>query len=318
MLRKPYVILIGSASGIGKSTIASELAKTLGIKHLIETDFIREIVRGIIGPEFAPALHKSSFDAYVTIRDKDRYGDDDKSLISAGFEEHASFVIPAIEKVIRRAVDDFDDIVIEGVHLVPGLINTKQFEKDASIHFFVLTTDEEIHKERFVKRAMKIKRGGKHLEYFKENRIINNVLVKSAKEHDVSVVNNLDIDNTVKRMLTVIRKICKSVVLNNNVEEIGSVMDTILKYGGRMVDISYYLRGFREPVTRKVNISDPYEVKRFLNNISTNEERKKDLEKLYELSNNIHGHKLCAPDEGSLKKMIDELDKKGFVVKKQD
>ena len=84
-MRKPYVILIGSASGIGKSTIASELAKTLGIKHLIETDFIREIVRGIIGPEFAPALHKSSFDAYVTIRDKDRYAGDEESLISAGF-----------------------------------------------------------------------------------------------------------------------------------------------------------------------------------------------------------------------------------------
>jgi 2-phosphoglycerate kinase len=318
MLRKPYVILIGSASGIGKSTIASELAKILGIKHLIETDFIREIVRSVIGPEFAPALHKSSFDAYVTIRDKDRYAGDDKSLISAGFEEHASFVIPAIEKVIRRAVDDFDDIVIEGVHLVPGLINIKKFEKDASIHFFVLTTDEEIHKERFVKRAMKIKRVGKHLEYFKENRIINDVLVNRAKEHDVSVVNNLDIDSSVKRMLTVIRKICRSVVLNNTVEDIGSVMDTILKYGGRMVDISYYLRGFREPVTRKVNISDPYEVKRFLNNIETNEDRKKDLEKLYELSNNIHGHNLCAPDEENLKKMIDELDKKGFMLKTEE
>lgn len=316
MLRKPYVILIGSASGIGKSTIASELAKTLGIKHLIETDFIREIVRGIIGPEFAPALHKSSFDAYVTIRDKDRY-EDDKSLISAGFEEHASFVIPAIEKVIRRAVDDFDDIVIEGVHLVPGLINIKKFEKDASIHFFVLTTDEEIHKERFVKRAMKIKRGGKHLEYFKENRIINDVLVKQAKEHGVSVVNNLEIDNTVKRMLTVIRKICKSVVLNNTVEDVNSVMESILKYGGQMVDISYYLRGFREPVTRRVNISDPYEVQRFLKSIATNPERKKDLEKLYELSDNIHGHKLCAPDEESLKEMIAELDKKGFVLKNQ-
>ncbi|MGZ7066695.1 MAG: 3H domain-containing protein [Methanobacterium sp.] len=314
MLRKPYIILIGSASGIGKSTIASEVAKTLGIKHLIETDFIREIVRGVIGPEFAPALHKSSFDAYVTLRDKDRY-DDDKSLISAGFEEHASFVIPAIEKVIRRAVDDFDDIIIEGVHLLPGLINIKQFEKDASLHFFVLTVDEEVHKERFVKRAMKIKRGGKHLEYFKENRIINDLLVNRAKEQDVSVVNNLDIDSTVKRMLTIIRKICTSVVLNNTVEDIGSVMDTIMKFGGQMVDISYYLRGFREPVTRKVNISDPYEVNRFLDHISTNKDRKNDLERLYELSNNVHGHKLCAPDEDSLRKMIDELDKKGFVLK---
>lgn len=317
MLRKPYVILIGSASGIGKSTIASEMAKKLGIKHLIETDFIREIVRSVIGPEFAPALHKSSFDAYVTIRDKDRYINDEKNLISAGFEEHASFVIPAIEKVIKRAIDDFDDIVIEGVHLVPGLINTKQFEKDASIHFFILTTDEEIHKERFVIRAMKIKRGGKHLEYFKENRIINDLLVKRAKEHDINVINNIEIDSTVKRMLTVIRKICDSVILNNTVKDIGSVMETILKYGGRMVDISYYLRGFREPVTRKVNISDPYEVKRFLNNISTNEDRKHDLEKLYELSDNIHGHNLCAPDEESLKKMIAELDKKGFVLKER-
>ena len=56
-MRKPYVILIGSASGIGKSTIAAELAKTLNIKHLIESDFIRAVVRGIIGKEYAPALH---------------------------------------------------------------------------------------------------------------------------------------------------------------------------------------------------------------------------------------------------------------------
>lgn len=317
-MKKPYVILIGSASGIGKSTIASELAKTLGIKHLIETDFIREIVRGIIGPEFAPALHKSSFDAYVTIRDKDRYQGDDKSLISAGFEEHASFVIPAIEKVIRRAVDDFDDIVLEGVHLVPGLVNIEKFENDASIHFFVLTSDEEVHKERFVKRAMKIKRGGKHLEYFKENRIINDLLVQRAKEHGVTVVNNLDIDKTVKRMLTVIREICRTVVLKNTVDDIAAVMETVLKFGGRMVDISYFIRGFREPVKRKVDITDPSEVERFLNSLTNNPERKRDLEKLYELSDNIHSHKLCGPDEESLDNMVKELKYKGFMVKEDN
>jgi len=318
VLRKPYVILIGSASGIGKSTIASELAKMLGIKHLIETDFIREIVRGIIGPEYAPALHKSSFDAYVTIRDKDRYKGNGKSLISAGFEEHASFVIPAIEKVIQRAVADFDDIVIEGVHLVPGLIDIEQFKDDAALYFFVLTADEEIHKERFVKRAMKIKRGGKHLEYFKENRTINDVLVNQGKEHGVSVINNLDIDNTVKRMLTEIREICSTVILNNPVEEIGSVMDTILRHGGKMADISYFLRGFREPVKRKVDIADPVEVQRFLNSIKNNPERKNDLERLYELSDNIHSHKICAPDKDSLKLILEELNGKGFVLKNSD
>lgn len=86
---KPYVILIGSASGIGKSTIASEISNKLNIKYLIETDFIREIVRGIIGSEYAPTLHKSSYNAYTTLRYASSYENDVK-LIEAGFEEHVT------------------------------------------------------------------------------------------------------------------------------------------------------------------------------------------------------------------------------------
>jgi len=317
-LRKPYVILIGSASGIGKSTIASELAKELGIKHLIETDFIRAIVRGIIGPDYAPSLHKSSFDAYTTLRDKERFDGDSDSLIEAGFEDHASFVIPAIERVIRRAVDDFDDVVIEGVHLVPGFVNIEKFKNDASIHFFILTADKEIHKERFVKRAMKIKRGGKHLEYFKENRIINDYLVKSAVEHGIPVINNINIDNTLKRMLTLIREICKNMLFRHSVDQIGEETSIILeKYGGRMVDISYFLPGFGEPLTRNVNVFDPVEAKHFIEKLQETPKRKKDLENLYTLSDNIHSHKICAPDKEALENMIRDLDEKGFVYKKE-
>jgi len=313
-LRKPYVILIGSASGIGKSTIASELAKELGIKHLIETDFVREIVRGIIGPDYAPALHKSSFDAYVTLKDKYRFDGDTASLISAGFEEHASFVIPAIEKVIKRAVDDFDDVVLEGVHLVPGFLDIEKFKKDASIHFFVLTADEEIHKERFVKRAMKIKRGGKHLEYFKENRIINNYLVKQALEHRIPVVNNVDLNETKKRMLSLIKEICKELTFQHSVDQLELETDIILnKYGGRIMDITYSLPGFGEPLHRKVNVYDPSEAKRFIKQLQENPKRKRDLERLYELSENIHSHRVCAPDEESLEAMTRELRNKGLL-----
>jgi len=314
-LRKPYIILIGSASGIGKSTIASELARELGIKHLIETDFIREIVRGIIGPEYAPALHKSSYDAYTTLRNKERYNHDEESLINAGFEEHASFVIPAIEKVIKRAVDDFDDVVIEGVHLVPGLLNFEKFKKDASIHFFILSADEEVHKERFVKRAMKIKRGGKHLEYFKENRTIHNYLVEQALDNGVPVINNTDIKCTIKRMLTLIREICKVLIFQNTVDNLSELVDIVLnKYGGRIVDVSYFLPGFGEPLRRKVNIYDPKEAKGFIERLEANPKRKNDLVKLYELSDNVHSHEICAPDEETLQNMIQELADKGFLL----
>ncbi|AXV38182.1 MAG: hypothetical protein CIT01_08225 [Methanobacterium sp. BRmetb2] len=314
-MRKPYIILIGSASGIGKSTIASELARELGIKHLIETDFIREIVRGIIGPEYAPALHKSSYDAYTTLRNKERYNHDEESLINAGFEEHASFVIPAIEKVIKRAVDDFDDVVIEGVHLVPGLLNFEKFKKDASIHFFILSADEEVHKERFVKRAMKIKRGGKHLEYFKENRTIHDYLVEQALDNGVPVINNTDIKCTIKRMLTLIREICKVLIFQNTVDNLSELVDIVLnKYGGRIVDVSYFLPGFGEPLRRKVNIYDPKEAKGFIERLEANPKRKNDLVKLYELSDNVHSHEICAPDEETLQNMIQELADKGFLL----
>lgn len=313
-MRKPYVILIGSASGIGKSTISAELAKELGITHIMETDFIREIVRGIIGPDYAPALHKSSFDAYITIRDKHRYEGNAEGLICAGFEEHSSFVIPAIEKVIDRAVEDSDDVVIEGVHLVPGFIDIEKYKEYASIHFFVLTADEEVHKERFVKRAMSIKRGGKHLEYFKENRIINNYLVKQAIEHQVPVINNLEIENTIKRMLSLIKEICKTMLFKNSVSDLEKLTDIIInKYGGRLVDVSYFLPGFGEPLKRNVNVYDPFEAKRFITRLNENPKRKKDLENLYSLSDNVHSHKICAPDKESLEDMIKDLDGIGFL-----
>jgi uncharacterized protein len=317
-LRKPYVILIGSASGIGKSTIASELAKDLGIKHLIETDFIREIVRGIIGPDYAPALHKSSFDAYVTIRDKHRFDGNSPGLISAGFEEHASFVIPAIEKVIKRAVDDYDDVVIEGVHMVPGFLNIEKYKEDASIHFFVLTADEEVHKERFVKRAMKIKRGGKHLEYFKENRIINDYLVKQAIMHNIPVIYNDEIEVATKRMLTLIKEICREMMFRHSVDQMEQETSIVLdKYGGRLVDVTYFLPGFGEPLKRKVNVYDPKEAKRFITHLKENPKRKKNLEVLYQLSKNVHSHKICAPDEESLENMINDLSSKGLVYQEE-
>ena len=312
-MRKPSVILVGSASGIGKSTISAELAKKLEIKHLVETDFIREIVRGIIGNDYAPALHKSSFDAYTVLRNQKNFKKKSE-LINAGFVEHASFVIPAIEKVIKRAISDFDDVIIEGVHLVPGLINTKKFEDDASIHFFVLESDEENHKARFVKRAMQIHRGGKQLEYFLENRIIHDFLVKTANENGVKVVDTQTIEGTVQNMLTSINQTCQTIMLKNTVDELTDVVDIIInKHGGAIEDVTYLVPGFKEPLKRKVNASNPKKTKQFIESLKNSPEMKKDFEYLYNLSDNIRGNKICAPDKKTMHNIIKDLDSKGYI-----
>jgi len=246
-MSKPYVILIGSASGIGKSTIAAELARTLNIKHLIESDFIRAVVRGIIGKEYAPALHSSSYDAYKHIRNKNRFNSYDE-LVSAGFDEHASYVIPGLEKIIQRAITDYDDIIIEGVHLVPGLINVEQFEEDANIYFFVLSSDEESHKERFVKRAVEIHRGGKQLDFFRENRIIHDHLLSQAEANNVHVIHSETIEKTLERILSIINRSAATVKLVNSVDELADVIDIIInKNNGSLDRITYNIRDSRSP-----------------------------------------------------------------------
>ena len=311
-MRKPYVILIGSASGIGKSTIASKLAKELNIKHLIESDFIRAVVRGIIGKEYAPALHSSSYDAYKNLRNRANYNSYE-DLVSAGFDEHASYVIPGLEKIIQRAITDFDDIIIEGVHLVPGLIDIEQFKDYAEIYFFVLSSDEESHKERFVKRAIQIHRGGKQLDFFTENRIIHNHLLHEAEKYNVSIIKTETIDKSIEQILTIINKSCANIKLTNTVDELKEVVDTIINQNnGSIEKIIYSLKGFKDSLVREVNVSDYDSAKRFIDNIDKNEKVKEDLINLYNISK-YREMLICASNNETLEKIKKELTDKGFV-----
>ena len=312
-IRKPYVILIGSASGIGKSTIAAELAKKLNIKHLIESDFIRAVVRGIIGKEYAPALHSSSYDAYKNLRNKSRYTSYE-DLVSAGFDEHASYVIPALEKIIQRAITDFDDIIIEGVHLVPGLINIDQFKDYANIYFFILSSDEESHQERFVKRAVEIHRGGKQLDFFKENRIIHDHLLNQAMSNDVNVITSETIEKTLEKILGIINKSCTTVNLVNSIDELPDVIDIIIKQNnGSLEKITYNIEGFKEPLIRNIRVSDNESAEKFIKKINEDTNKKEYLNKLYNLSE-YRKTTICASNQDTLDKIVKQLNEKGYVL----
>ena len=312
-MKKPYVILIGSASGIGKSTIAAELARSLNIKHLIESDFIRAVVRGIIGKEYAPALHSSSYDAYKHIRNKNRFRSYDE-LVSAGFDEHASYVIPALEKIIQRAITDYDDIIIEGVHLVPGLINTAQFAEDANIYFFILSSDEESHKERFVKRAVEIHRGGKQLDFFKENRIIHDHLLSEAEEYGVAVIKSETVEKTLEKILSHIHNSSMNIKLINSVDELSDVIKIIINdNNGSVEKITYNIKGFKEPLVRTVHVNDSESAKRFIDNVTKDPSKKEYLTELYNLSE-YRDTTVSASSEEKLNKILKELTDKGYVL----
>ncbi|MBV8563734.1 MAG: 2-phosphoglycerate kinase, partial [Actinobacteria bacterium] len=114
-LELPILILIGGATGTGKSTVATEVAYRFGITRVTSTDFIRETMRAFFSRGFMPSVHRSSFEA------GDAYPDADDPL-EFGFLQQARNVLVGVHASMDRAVHEGWSMVLEGVHLVPGMV----------------------------------------------------------------------------------------------------------------------------------------------------------------------------------------------------
>src|SRR5690348_10475309 len=110
----PIVLLVGGATGTGKSSVATEVAHRLGITRVTSTDFIRETMRAFFSEQFMPTIHYSSFEAGRAARE------DDENPVLSGFLDQTRNVLVGMGAVIERALSERWSIVLEGVHLVPG------------------------------------------------------------------------------------------------------------------------------------------------------------------------------------------------------
>ena len=198
--KKPLIILIGGASGVGTSSMAFELANRLRLKNLISTDMIREVMRKIVSKELSPVIHKSSFDAYESIRTPSIRID---SVIE-GYISHVDVVNVGIEAIIERSVKEGISTIIEGVHIVPGFIKEELIEDNNIIMFTLTVDDEEAHKQRFYSRCRQpwVKRSlERYMENFGTIRKTQNFLIKQAEIHNTPVINNEDINETIDIMI---------------------------------------------------------------------------------------------------------------------
>jgi 2-phosphoglycerate kinase len=118
---RPVIVIIGGATGTGKSTLATELAYRLGISRITSTDVVRQVMRAFFSPALMPSLHYSSFEAgggmKMPMPDPDQ---GDRALY--GFIQQAEQVAVGAVAVVERAVLEGLSTVVEGVHLVPGLV----------------------------------------------------------------------------------------------------------------------------------------------------------------------------------------------------
>src|ERR1051326_7978391 len=115
----PIILLVGGATGTGKSTVATDVAYRLGITRVTSTDFVRQTMRAFFSQEFMPAIHHSSFAAGRTIADEDEDGGE---AVIDGFLEQTREVLVGVRAAIDRALEEGWSCVLEGVPLVPGML----------------------------------------------------------------------------------------------------------------------------------------------------------------------------------------------------
>ena len=205
-LDRPLIILIGGGTGTGKSSLATEVAYRLGISRITSTDVVRQVMRAFFAPALMPALHYSSFEAGEGLRipmpDPD---EGDRALF--GFIQQAEQVAVGAAAVVDRAIVEGLSTVVEGVHLVPGLITPEQQPDATIVQVMLAIEDDEAHQSHFVARDL-IAGGARaldrYLKRFGDIRRIQDYLVARAERLGVPVIDASDGDAALRVLLDLI------------------------------------------------------------------------------------------------------------------
>jgi 2-phosphoglycerate kinase len=203
-MEMPLVILVGGATGVGKSTIATQLAHRLGINRVASSDMVRQVMRAFFSQELMPALHYSSFEAAESVRVPVATATD---LSKMGFIEQTKSVAVGISSLLQRATVEGHKMIMEGVHVVPGFIDRSQWKDALVMEFVIAVMDAESHKRHFAVREWEtggIRSLRRYLDSFPKIRRIQKYILAQAVANDVPVIDNVSIDDTVKQVMGMI------------------------------------------------------------------------------------------------------------------
>jgi 2-phosphoglycerate kinase len=198
-LEVPLIVLIGGATGTGKSTVATEVAHRLGITRVTSTDVVRQTMRAFFSREFMPSIHHSSFEAAEQADSDDRESDP----VLAAFVDQTRNVLVGVRAVLARALEEGYSLALEGVHLVPGLI--PPVDGAVFCQVLLMIEDEEEHASHFWTRGGEgLRPFDKYLKALPDIRRVQDYLVARAAKAQVPVIENASIDATVDHVIDLV------------------------------------------------------------------------------------------------------------------
>ena len=200
-LDRPLVVLLGGVTGVGKSTIATQLANRLGITRVVATDQVRQVVRAFFSHEFMPAVHHSSFDVAQSIS----AGEGNGESTVEGFLRQVTDIAPGIDALIERAILEGSKIVIEGVHLLPDVPSERLRERAVTVQAHLAVRDEQAHRAHFYMRGLQVPRPPeRYLEAFERIRTLQDYLVERAEAAGIPTIDEGGLEPTLKRVMELV------------------------------------------------------------------------------------------------------------------
>jgi 2-phosphoglycerate kinase len=148
-----------------------------------------------------PTIHYSSFEAGEAL-DSEVTGDP----VIVGFVDQCRHVCVGVDAAIRRALTEGWSMVLEGVHLVPGLLPS-ELDGALLVHVVVEIADEEVHKMHFHVRDAAtggIRAMDKYLDRLGDIRRIQTYVVGRARRDGVPVVENANVERTIDTLIELV------------------------------------------------------------------------------------------------------------------
>jgi len=194
----PLILLVGGATGTGKSTVATEVAYRLGITRVTSTDFIRQTMRAFFSEEFMPSIHRSSFEAVSS-------AEESVDPVLDGFFEQTRNVLVGVRAALERALQEGWSIVLEGVHLVPGML--PPIEGALVVHCVLEIEEPQAHAAHFWVRdatSEGLRPVQRYLDALDDIRVVQTAIVERAQRAGVPVVENSNIERTVATVMELV------------------------------------------------------------------------------------------------------------------